>query len=262
MLRAQVVASGALALALAVNGFSGSSHAQTDQDPSFCSNEAPNIVALLDITTPYDKADKASLIEGISRVFEALADGSRLSIRTIEDESTASDKLVDLCIPYCESKGFLDDLLSSCTQGVVINERKNRRHQISAALIEATKDRSELPYSAIIRTISMVAAEEFAEGRENRIYIFSDMIENSDYLSGKDFSRKPNDALIAKLEQDHLIPNLAGATVKVFGVGRGGSAARAPLTQERLTKLQDFWTRFFTNAGASVTLQQNLGVSD
>ena len=108
----------------------------------------------------------------------------------------------------------------------------------------------------------MVAAEEFAEGRENRIYIFSDMIENSEYLSGKDFSRKPNEALIAMLEQDRLIPNLAGATVKVFGVGRGGSAARAPLPQDRLTKLHDFWTRFFTAAGASVTLTQNFGLSD
>ena len=120
----KVVASGALALALAVSAFGGSSLAQTDQDLRFCSNEAPNVVALLDITTPYDEADKASLIEGISKIFEALEDGSRLSIRTIEDESTASDRLVDLCIPYCESKGFLDDLLSSCTQGVVINERK------------------------------------------------------------------------------------------------------------------------------------------
>jgi hypothetical protein len=108
----------------------------------------------------------------------------------------------------------------------------------------------------------MVAAEEFAERRENRFYLFSDMIENSDYLSGKDFSRKPNEALIGKLEKDRLIPNLSGATVKVFGVGRGGSAERAPLAQERLIKLQDFWTRFFAAAGASVTLTQNFGLSD
>jgi hypothetical protein len=252
----------ALAIASAFNELCDTSHAQATLDARFCSNTAPNVIAFLDVTTPYDEADKTSLVDGISRIFEALEDGSRLSIRTIEDESTASDRLVDLCIPYCESKGFLDDLLSTCTEGVVINERKHRRQQISAALFETTRDRAELPHSAIIRTIAMVAAEEFAEGRENRIYVFSDMIENSDYLSGKDFSRKPNDALIAQLEQDRLIPKLGGATVKVFGVGRGGSAARAALSQERLNKLQDFWTRFFTAAGASVTLTQNFGLSD
>ena len=70
----------------------------------------------------------------------------------------------------------------------------------------------------------MVAAEEFAEGRENRIYIFSDMIENSDYLSGKDFSRKPNDALIAMLEQDRLIQTFRLLPSRCSG----SAAAEAP----------------------------------
>lgn len=259
---AQHLAVWALVIASAINELVDTSHAQTTLDARFCSETAPNVVVFLDVTTPYDGSDKASLVDGISKIFEALEDGARLSIRTIEDESTASQRLVDLCIPYCSSEGFLKDLLSSCTQGVVINERKQRRRQISAALYETTRDRPELSYSAIIRTIAIVAPEEFAEGRENRIFVFSDMIENSEYLSGKDFARKPNDTLIAKVEHDRLIPSLTGATVRIFGVGRGGSAGRAPLPQERLTKLHDFWTRFFTAAGASVTLTQNLGLSD
>ena len=234
----------------------------TAAEKTFCSNTAPNVVVFLDVTTPYDEGDKATLVEGVSRIFEALEGGTRLSMRTIEDESTSSHRLVDICIPFCPSEGFWIDLLSDCTDGVIIDTKKQQRLMISEALVQTTKNRPELSHSAIVRTIALHAPEEFAEGRENRIYMFSDMIENSDYLSGKDFSRKPNDALIARLEQDQLIPNLNGAAVKVFGVGRGGSAARAPLTQERLTKLQDFWTRFFKTAGASVTLQQNLGVSD
>ena len=104
MLRGQGVALGALAIAFAINGLCDSSHAQT-ADSRFCSDTAPNVVAFLDVTTPYDEADKASLIEGISRIFEGLEDGSRFSIRTIENKSTSSDRLVDLCIPYCEIKG-------------------------------------------------------------------------------------------------------------------------------------------------------------
>jgi hypothetical protein len=260
--RAPGVAVGVFAAAIVVGAVSDPSHAQTDENTRFCSDAAPNVVALLDVTTPYDEADKTSLIEGISRIFEGLEDGARLSIRTIEDKSTSSQRLIQLCIPYCPDEGFFGGLLSKCTEGVVINERKHRRLQVSQALIQATRDRAELPHSAIIRTIAIVAAEEFAQGRENRFYLFSDMIENSDYLSGKDFSRTPNDTLIDQLEKDRLIPNLSGAAVKVFGVGRGGSAERSPLSQERLTKLHDFWTRFFAAGGASVTLTQNFGLSD
>jgi hypothetical protein len=110
------------------------------EEQRFCSDTAPNVVAFLDLTTPYDEADKASLIEGVSRIFEGLEGGARLSIRTIEDRSTSSRRLIELCIPYCPDEGFFGGLLSTCTEGVVINERKHRRLQVSEALIEATRD--------------------------------------------------------------------------------------------------------------------------
>jgi hypothetical protein len=228
----------------------------------FCSDDAENVLILLDVTTPYDDADKTTLVDGISRIYEGLPDGARLSIRTIEDQPTASHRLVDLCIPYCPSEGFLKDLLSKCTQGVVISERKHQRQQISKALYGTTRERAELPHSAIARTIATVAPEEFVPGRQNKIYIFSDMIENSDYLSGADFWRKPNVEILEKMSADHVVPDFSGATATIFGVGRGGGVGRTPLPQERLIKLQDFWALYFRATGATATLKQNLGITD
>ena len=94
--------------------------APTD-DNRFCSDASPNVVVFLDVTTPYDEVDKASLIAGVSRIFEELEDGARLSIRTIEDKSTSSHRLIELCIPFCPDEGFLKGLLSRLYRG--------RRHQ-------------------------------------------------------------------------------------------------------------------------------------
>jgi hypothetical protein len=55
------------------------------------------------------------------------------------------------------------------------------------------------------------------------------------------------------------VPNLQGAAVKIFGVGRGGGEERTPLSVPRLNKLLDFWNTLFERSGASpVTISQNL----
>ena len=45
------------------------------------------------------------------------------------------------------------------------------------------------------------------------------------------------------------MPDLHDATVKVFGVGRGGSLGRHPLKQALMNKLHDFWMAYFSAAG-------------
>jgi hypothetical protein len=233
-------------------------NAQSEDAHRFCDSDAPNVVVFLDLTTPYDEIDREALIQGISQIFESSKDGARLVLRTVEDAFTASDRVADICIPFCPSEGFLSDLLSDCTGGVVINERKRQRHLISAALLKLMQAREELPHSDILRTLFNAAREEYRDGRENMIYIYSDMVENSEYISGKEFFTSSNETLLEKLADDRLVPNLFKAQVQVFGMGRGGSADRTPLAQERLGKVEDFWRLYFTATGATVSLQQNL----
>ena len=57
------------------------------------------------------------------------------------------------------------------------------------------------------------------------------------------------------------MPQLAGAKVHVFGVGRSGTAERAALPIERLNKIEAFWSGLFKQGGsASVSISQNLAV--
>ncbi len=197
----------------------------------------------------------------MTRIFESLHGGERVSIRTIADEFSSSRRLLDLCVPFCESHGFLHDLFSDCTEGVVINEKKKMKASIARELVAAMSASGNLPYSEIVRTLARSSTEEFRPNRPNDIYIFSDLIENSKYLPGKKFLWEPTNSLFAVIRADNQIPRLSGAVVRVFGVGRGGNPEhRDALPQEVLERMEAFWKTYFSDAGASLTLQQNLTI--
>lgn len=226
----------------------------------YCADTADNVVVYVDRTTPYDDTDKTALVDGISRLFESLKGGERFSLRTIADSFATSTGLMDACVPFCPDAGFLGDLFSACTEGVMINDRKHLRDQIVTQLQSLLANFVELPNSEIVRTIAMTAPNEYRPGRANRFYLFTDLIENSVYLPGKQFFSDKNDKLLAHVSADHLVPDLSGSTIQVFGVGRGGNPGdRHPLDQKLLGKLVDFWQRYFAATHATVTIQATLG---
>lgn len=236
---------------------------QAIEDRRFCSDTAGNVVFYLDLTTPYDASDEASLVSGIGRIFDGLEDGGRIVIRTIEDTFSNSKRLLDMCVPYCKSGGFLSDLFSNCTAGVVINEKKRLKDAIKLAISPVLRQAVELPKSEIIRTMALSAREEYRGGRANILYIFSDMIENSAYLGSRAFFSTSPATLMRRVKKDNLIPNLGGATIHVFGFGRSGvAAAKTALRQDRLARLSGFWTSYFAATGAKLSLEQNLSLAN
>ena len=232
--------------------------------PKYCDTERDNVVIYIDTTTPYDEIDKQALVDGVSRIFESLEGGERFSVRTIADSFPTSRSLIDACVPFCKSNGFFEDLLNaSCTEGVMLNDRKHLSNEVVRQLESLLRDFVELPYSEIVRTVALSSQTEWRSQQRNRLYLFTDLIENSAYLPGKDFFSVKNDKLLGRLKDDGLIPPLSGADVRVFGVGRGGNPGdRHPLDQNLLGKLTDFWTRYFDAAGASLSIQQSLGAVD
>ena len=231
----------------------------------FCAEAGANVVFFIDVTTPYDAIDRKALVEGIATVFERTEGGSRIAIRTIADTFANSAGILDECVPWCESGGFIEDFFSSnCTEGVVINEKKHLRERIVAVLSDWMARSTELPHSEIIRTLSMPGAGEYRKGRENRFYVFSDMIENSEYLSGAKFFGTRNAAIVSKLAKDRLVPGFPEADVTIFGVGRTGDPGnRQALPQDKIEKLIDFWETYFSLAGAEPPqLRQTLGALD
>lgn len=228
----------------------------------YCSDTGDNVVIYVDRTTPYDERDKVALVDGVSRLFESLKGGERFAIRTIAESFTSSTSLLDDCVPFCPDAGLFGDLFGSCTEGVMINDRKRLRGEVVGQLQQLLANFVELPNSEIVRTIARTASNEMRPGHTNRFYMFTDLIENSTYMPGKQFFADKNTALITRLSADSLIPDLSGAVVRVFGVGRGGNPAdRHPLDQQLLEKLLNFWQAFFAAAGATVTIQQELGTA-
>ncbi len=243
----------------------GVAAAQPNGTERFCSPTKANVVFFIDVTTPYDAIDRKALVEGIGTVFESLDGGSRIAVRTIADTFANSTTVLDECVPYCEPGGFFESFFwSDCTEGVVINEKKHLRARVDAALSDRMEQSSELKYSEIIRTLAMPGAGEFREGRQNRFFVFSDMIENSQYLSGAKFFAGKNAAIVSMLAKDRLVPGLPGVEMSVFGIGRTGDPKdRQALPQDKLEKLIDFWETYFSLAGTSPPrLRQTLGALD
>jgi hypothetical protein len=181
----------------------------------------------------------------------------------MENTFSNSRRLLDMCVPYCKSGGFLSDLFSDCTSGIVMSEKKKLKEAIKQAISPLLRQAVELPNSEIIRTIAQSAREEYRGGRANVFYVFSDMIENSAYLGGKAFFATATPDLMLKLKKDGLVPQLTGAAFHVFGFGRGGSAAtRAALPQDKHAKLNRFSHSYFQATGAQHSLEQNLRLAN
>lgn len=232
----------------------------TDRTEKYCQPEGANILVYVDRTTPYDDIDKSALVDGISRIFESLTGGERFTVRTIADASSHSETLVSSCIPVCASKGLLDDLFrSDCTEGAAINDRQHLRSEVVSQMRQLLNGFVELPYSAIVGTLAETGSIEYRRGRSNRIFIFSDLIENSPDIPGKDLFDNKTQTLVARAEKRRMVPELTGADVRVFGVGRSGKPGRPPLPTDLLLKLKDFWEAYFARTGARLTIAQSLG---
>ena len=215
----------------------------------FCKTEKPTLALFIDVTTSFDDKSKATLSEGIEKFSSILQGGERIVLMTIEDSFSASAKLFDGCVPICESSGWVDWLFGNCTSGLLRLKRKEMNAAILTGLVSRLANSTDLPRSDIIRTISENTRIIFSDGKQGTLFIFSDMIENSELISGRDFWSLPNEELLVRATEADLVPKLTGISVKTFGLGRGGDDGRSPLDQNMLKKLRQFWTSYFELTG-------------
>lgn len=216
----------------------------------FCRPDADQVIILVDVTTAFDERSKEQFQRGISAIVSALSPGEQLRIVTIEDSYAASKPLYGGCVPYCPS-GFFDWFFSDCTEGVLRLEKTRQQNEIVAALRGRLETVTvDLDWSDIVRTI-YYATEHRIAGAHLDLFVFSDLIENSEFMAGRTFwSQKPEKS-IAQIKANGFLPDFRDATVRAFGVGRGGSMGRHPLTQDRILALHGFWKHYFDAAQAT-----------
>ena len=234
--------------------------AQPVSNSSYCSKDGTNLIFAIDITTAYDAKDKELLVRAVGDIFDSLRGGERLLIRTITDTFSTSDRMIERCIPQCVANGPLDSLWR-CNQGIIVSETRKAKQEIVEALRVRLASVKPRPRSDIARTLAAVSREDAQHGGQTLLYVFSDMIENSDHVPGRDFLTLDNKRLIAHMKKFNLVASLPGADVRVFGVGRDGTEKRGPLPVGSLQKLLEFWRIYFTAGGAkSVEISQNMVV--
>ena len=231
--------------------------AQTSDNRSYCKSDGRIALFLVDITTPYDQTDKDIIVKATDRILASLNGGEKIIIRTITDSRTHSEQLIERCIPYCAAEGFSRIFL--CNDGAIRTDREGVYTDIVESLRQRLAKFEETRHSDIVRTVVLAAKEDAVEGRPLSLYIYSDLIENSDYLPGRKFFSTPVDRLISQLRKDKLIAPLKKANVQAAGVGRGGTKDRRPLGVAEQQKVTEFWTAYFKESGAnSVEVGQNI----
>lgn len=233
----------AIAAALMM-GLAASSGAYAYDVAKFCQPDAGEVVILVDVTTAFDDRAKDLFQRGIGAIVSTLAPGQKLKIVTIEESFASSRMLYEGCVPYCPS-GLLDWLLSDCTEGIIRLETTRQQREIVTALKARLEiATADLDTSDIVRTL-YYATEHRRAGAHLHLFVFSDLIENSEFMQGRTFWSRPTLDSIAEIKANSFLPDFSDATVKVFGVGRGGSGGRHPLAQDRILKLNEFWKAYF-----------------
>lgn len=247
----------AIGVALASCLFGLSAQAQSQGGGAYCSPTGALVIFAVDITTPYDQTDKSVIVGMTDKILGNLRGGDRLVVRTIGDSHTHSERLIERCVPYCAANGSLDRLFN-CSDGAIRTDAERMRLEVVGALRNRLSKFEELKHSDIVRTIHSIASEEARDGRPLKLFIYSDLVENSDYFSPRYLFSYSTQRLIDGLKIYKLIAPLRDAEIVVAGLGRWDGSDRRALTVAELNKLKEFWGAYFKESGAnSVTMSLN-----
>src|SRR5260370_2618011 len=118
-------------------------------------------------------------------------------------------------MPYCAGEGVSRIFL--CNDGAIRTDREGVYTDIVESLRQRLAKFEETRHSDIVRTVVLAAKEDAVEGRPLSLYIYSDLIENSDYLPGRKFFSTSVDRLIIQLRKDKLIAPLNNPNVQPPG---------------------------------------------
>src|SRR5262245_33818633 len=167
----------------------GTAIAQTGDNRSYCKSDGRIALFLVDITTPYDQTDKDLIVKATDKILASLTGGEKVIIRTISDSVTRSEQLVERCIPFCAAEGL--GRLFLCNDGQIRTDRESVYEDIVGALRQRLSKFEEKRHSDIVRTVLLAAKEDAVDGHKLSLYIYSDLIENSDYLPAGNFFPPP-----------------------------------------------------------------------
>ena len=234
-----------------------SNHLDSSQNMNFCTFSKETTLVLIDRTFSYDEKDKELLIDGIQKWFNNfLKVGDRVIIHTIAGSRSDSVKIFDGCRPGCSKSSWF----STCNSGRIKRILLPKFNSLFKKAIKSLLSKAEEhPRSAIIETLGRTTSQ-YNSDNLTKVIIYSDLLENSDFLNWKDLHEDVIDKKIKQIiKHPSLIPKIKGISVNIFGVGRDDSRERNSLYFKKREIIINFWSKFFKAFGSgSVKIHENL----
>ncbi len=144
----------------------------------------------------------------------------------------------------------------NCSDGVIRTDFEAVRAEVIAAMRNKLATFNELSYSDIVRTIFSVLQEERRELGAVSLFVYSDLIENSDYFPSKYLFSYNLQRLIFSCNVTSC-PRSQWLPLQVAGVGRAGSADQR-VSKSRAQRHAGVLAGLFKDAGAaSISIGQN-----
>lgn len=223
---------------------------------AYCEAGQNAALFLVDRTTQYDETDQRVMIESIGSVVDSLGTGDRFVLATIDAHYTGSERLANECKPGCPPQGALESIAGGCSAMIAQADLRNFKTQLAQSIRPLADINEEAKSSDIAGTIAQWTQSPPAGKPFNQVYIFSDMLENSQAIPWAKFKTMDPADGIEKMKSLTRLPAVDGATVRIVGFGRLHDPGRPPLAADMDARIRTFWSEFFKAGGAtSVTFE-------
>jgi hypothetical protein len=204
----------------------------------------------VDRTTPFTDPERRQIRQSFEAIRGGLRTGDRLQMGSIEDLFVNSFTKELGCLPKCPPND------GNCSPGVALIDESAFDADLETAIEQLLEDRPEQPKSDVTATIAGAAAGFSTERPVSDLYVFSDMIENSQHMPSERLFALPVPEALAAIRSAGAMAAMSGARVHIIGMGRGHATGRAPITGEQMIHLRSFWNAYFTEAtGAPPTFE-------
>ena len=236
---------------MAVAAVSQQSLAQSQDE--YCEYGSRTVLFLLDRTMIYDAKDRELISEGVNRILPRLQVGDRFVLQSITSDYVMGDRAFDRCMPGCPSgTSFFSKYLGQCNSVKASADKSRFNAALGDVFRGYLREIAEYGRSDIVRSISEVT-RSIARNRGpetirrdlGEVYVFSDLLENSEDFPWPTIIAKDPNGLVKEMDSMGLVPDFQGATISVFGYGRLHDRERTALNTITDRRLRDFWSMYF-----------------
>lgn len=242
-----------LALIACAGALLAAPDAAAQRNVDYCSLGGRNAsLMLIDRTSPYslrgEDRQGERIAAGVDAVLASLQAGDRFSIATIERHRRLSQPVFDACFPGCRNSGGFQ-FPGMCPEATIAAERRAFRIRLIRAVAPFLENTEEQPNSDVVGTIFQAAGQH----RYTRLFIYSDMLENSALLPyATRFASGQPQGNMALVRRSGFVPVLRNAQVQVVGFGLSHARNHPPLTEQQDRDIPEFWRLYFAAGGAVI----------